>query len=504
MTRKSRNSQSAPRYLGSWTLPGDRVVVGDLQLRGASTLLKLHSAEPLPHFQLLSALSGTAFTGERVTLIDCQSPGMASTTFHDAPSRYHADVFPHYVLIGRRHLDPTTREVTGIRFSTTDLSTVFYDFDAFSSMIDAKPVIEDILRERRKMRPIEVGKYPLVQYFTGKDCISDVSTDRGRVSVHHCPQYSLGGPRGVYMRNRIVVSLEPAEPVLFDHAIEGMYDLICFLSMAAGRTQGVGSIHIDTIEKVDGIPVSLDVYPSYRPKVSDRSRQRRPHPADVPLDPIRHPEEFSRVLADWIRRQPSWGTARSRYLDCLRKANRYESERLVAAANMFDILPADAVPRAYDLPAELAATRDQCVTLLSKHPSGIDRNSALSALGRLGYPSLPKKVAHRTAIVDSHTARAFPDLQRVLYIAVKCRNYFVHGNSDDIEYSKVEPFVPFLTDALEFVFAASDLIDAGWEPKRWLSQGGGWGHGFARFRSDYRVTVEALNKALALGSTPSA
>lgn len=32
------------------------------------------------------------------------------------------------------------------------------------------------------------------------------------------------------------------------------------------------------------------------------------------------------------------------YLGCMRKANKYGSERLVAAANMFDILPADAVP----------------------------------------------------------------------------------------------------------------------------------------------------------------
>lgn len=478
-------------------LPGGEHAVGDLELRGASTLLRLHSDQPLPHFRSLAYLTGTAYTGENITLVDCLSPGMGITSFQDAPTRYHAEVFPHHVAVGRRFIDPTAHCVAGIHFSTTDLSTLFYDFDAFSSMVDAKPVIDEILRERRQMRPVEAGQHPLVQYFTGRDCICSVDTERGRVSVNHRPKYSLGGPQGVYIRNRIVVSLQPVEPVPFADAIEGMYDLHCFLSIAAGRAQGVRSIHITTTDKVNDVPISLAVYPSYRPKVSDRSEQRRPHPADVPLDPIRHAEEFASVLADWIRRHSSWRIARSQYLDCLRKANRYGSERLVAAANMFDILPNEAVPSAYSLPAEFAATRDQCVALLREHPNGIDRNSALSALGRLGRPSLPKKVAHRTSIVESKTGEAFPDLQRVVSIAVKCRNYFVHGSSGEIEYSRVEAFLPLLTDALEFVFAASDLIDAGWDTDRWLSQTGGWGHNFSRFRSNYGPAVEALNKALA-------
>ena len=98
--------------------------------------------------------------------------------------------------------------------------------------------------------------------------------------------------------------------------------------------------------------------------------------------------------------------------------------------------------------------------MLRKHPSNIDRNSALSALGRIGKPSLPKKVAHRVSIVELSLGGRFPDLQFVAGVAVKCRNFFVHGSAGDIEYAKVEPLVPFLTDALEFIFAASDFIDA--------------------------------------------
>src|SRR5690606_30005753 len=118
--------------------------------------------------------------------------------------------------------------------------------------------------------------------------------------------------------------------------------------------------------------------------------------------------------------------------------------RLVAVANMFDILPPEAVPQAAELPADLAATRDECIALLRQHERGGDRDSALGALGRLGQPSLPKKVAHRVAVVESTVlGKRLPDLQFVASVAVKCRNFFVHGNSDGIDFLKIEPSVPF-------------------------------------------------------------
>ena len=127
-------------------------------------------------------------------------------------------------------------------------------------------------------------------------------------------------------------------------------------------------------------------------------------------------------------------------------------------------------------------------------PAGIDRKRALSALGRLGKPSLPKKVAHRVAIIDSQLGELFPELQFVTSIAVRCRNFFVHGSSTDFDYQKIEPFVPFLTDSLEFVFAASDFIDAGWDAKRRETCLQGRGHSFARFRAGYDMQLAELQR----------
>lgn len=495
MGKQRSNKQQPNRFLGTYTLPGGQSMVGELRLKGSSTLLKLHSNELLAHVETASFVKGTAYSGECLTLVDCHSPGTGQTSFKDAPTRYHADVFPHYVAIGRRHLNPGEPHISSIQFTTNDLSTLFYDFDAFSHVIDAKPIIDVVLQERRQMRPVEAGERPEVMYFTGRDCIAEVFTAIGKISVHHRPRYSMGGPTGVYIKNRIVVSIQPDQPMTFDEAVGRMYDAACFLSMAAGRTQGIDHIYVTTTEVVDDIPQSLSVHPSYRWKASDKSEQHKPHPGDVPLDPIRNPTEFDAVLSDWISRHSGWRAARSRYLGCMRKANKYDTERLVAAANMFDILPADALPLVTKLPDDLVATKAECVAMFRKHPRGIDRDSALDALGRLGQPSLAKKVSYRVSIVESNLGGRFPDLQFVAKVAVQCRNFFVHGSSGDIEYPKVEPLVPFLTDALEFIFAASDFIDAGWDAQQWNSQGLGWGHSFARFRSEYDMALAELRRA---------
>lgn len=493
---KQRSKKNQPsRFLGTYTLPGGKAVVGELRLKGSSTLLKLHSDDFLAGIEAASCVNGVAYTGDYLTLIDCHSPGTGQISSKDEPTRYFAEVFPHYVAIGRHHLKPDEPCIRAINFTTTDLSALFYDFDAFSHVINAKPIIDVVLRERRQMRPVEAGERPQVLYFTGKGCIAEVPTAIGKVSVHHRPSYSMGGPRGVFIKNRIVVSIEPDQVVVFRDAVSWMYDVACFLSMAAGRAQGIDHIHVTTTDVIDNVPQPLTIYPSYRWKVSGMSEQHKPHPGDVPLDPIRHRAEFDAVLADWIERHSGWRVARGRYMECMRKANKYGPERLVAAANMFDILPEAAVPPAVELPDDLAATRNACATMFRKHSPGIDRNSVLSALGRLGTPSLPKKVAYRVSIIESKFGGRFPDLQFVASVAVKCRNFFVHGSSGDIDYPTVERFIPFLTDALEFVFAASDFIEAGWDAQRWNQDSHGWGHSFARFRCEYDTVLAELRRA---------
>jgi len=496
MSKRRREDRRQRRFLGTFSWPDDQQVVGELRLRGDGTLLRVHSDRFLARIENGASIQGHAYSGEVLTLIDCRSPGTGSTTVRDGPTIYSADVFPHYVAVGHRTLVPSQPCIRAIQFTATDLCALFYDFDAFGHVVDAKSIMDIVLRERRELRPVETGAFPLVSYFTGKERVVGIPTEIGRISVEHRPAYNLGGPQGVYIKNRMAVAIEFLNSICFGDSLDRMHAIVCFLSMAAGRTQGVDEIRLLTSEGRESGEGPLLLHASYPPKLSTKSDSHKPHPADVPFDPINYRVEFEAALADWIRRHSRWRFGRSRYIDCLRKANRYNADRLIAAANMFDLLPEEAVPVPGELSADLASTRDACAAEFRKLPLSIDRNSVLSALARVGKPSLPKKVAFRVAMVESKFGARFPELPMVANLAVKCRNVLVHGSSGDIDYARVEPFIPFLTDALEFIFAASDFIEAGWDAARRNSEGHGWGHNFARFRNEYNPALSQLRAAL--------
>jgi len=242
---------------------------------------------------------------------------------------------------------------------------------------------------------------------------------------------------------------------------------------------------------------SLRVHWNYAPKAQKSGdSQRNPSPGDVPLDPVRRGAEFNSVIKYWIEHDRERRTARVQYLSCLQRGNYYSVDRLVAAANMFDVLPSEATSVPSELSDDLSEARSSILSTLRKLPRSQDRDSAISAIARMGKPSLPKKVAHRARIVTEQVGSAFPDLAYVLKTAISCRNQFVHGGSDTFDFEAAEPFVPFLTDALEFVFSASEFIEAGWDAAGWNREAHGTGHNFARFRWGYKEIVFKLKETL--------
>ncbi|MBT8420678.1 MAG: hypothetical protein KJO08_07440 [Gammaproteobacteria bacterium] len=482
------------RLRGIFQLPQNREAFGEIRFKGPNSLLNLSShSEPIflhetPH------LHGTTFDHKKVTCIDCVafSPGRNYVRQGEDWTRsYFGHCFPHFVTVGDEHVDPGAATVRGIHFTTNDLPSLFYDFDAFGHVRDAESIIDTVLatRKLRGLRPVEAGEWPHVAYFTGKLTVIEVDTDIGKLAVRHQPSHKMGGPNGVFIKNRMVVSLEPNSPVTFHEAFDRMLIVANFLSVIAGRQQSINNIRLQTVTSDDQARSFLSVYWSLAPKSHEsKIDYLELRPGDVPLDPIQRPKEFSGVLKNWICRETEWRLSRIRYVSCLSKGNHYDVDRLIAAANMFDILPAEAVPLPTLLPDDLAESKTTCLAILKKHPPGQDRDGAISALKRMGKPSLPKKIQHRTAMVVKHLEPRFDELNYVVKIAVQCRNYFVHGGSD-FNFSAVAPFMSFLTDALEFVFAASDLIETGWDAARWNSDSHGNGHTFARFRSIYDIQL---------------
>jgi len=212
------------------------------------------------------------------------------------------------------------------------------------------------------------------------------------------------------------------------------------------------------------------------------------------------PDVFAKVLSEWIMKEADFKDSRNRFFQSFRQANAYNIDRLVATANMFDILPNFLFPEPPPLNEEvkmaIAASKDifKKIKVQSSH-----KDYFLGTLGKLQGHSLRTKIKIRADIITDIIGHKLPDLDIVINEAVSCRNFFVHGtykgtlNQKDIYY-----FSSFFVDTFEFIFAVSDLIESGWDINEWLSNGSCLTHPFAAYLYSYREVVTKLKKSLSV------
>ena len=248
----------------------------------------------------------------------------------------------------------------------------------------------------------------------------------------------------------------------------------------------------------------LRVYWSMPPRRDASHEEERPHPADVLMDAVDEPEAFSTVLANWLQAHAERHESRGRFFGCFADQHYYTADRLVAAANMFDILPASAVPPDVDLSEEQKAARDAARKLFLALPQSAERDSVLGALGRMGKCNLKHKIRHRAKWVVEQAGRQFPELERVCDEAVNCRNFYVHGTEPSFDYEAHSEAKTFFTETLEWVFAASELIEAGWNIGAWLKRGSSMSSQFARYHINYGLGLQELKKLLPAARLASA
>ena len=54
-------------------------------------------------------------------------------------------MFLHFVIFGNEHITSADRKITAVSFHVNDAENLFYDFDAFGQVIDAKPHIAQLV-----------------------------------------------------------------------------------------------------------------------------------------------------------------------------------------------------------------------------------------------------------------------------------------------------------------------------------------------------------------------
>jgi hypothetical protein len=469
---------------------------GDLSINGWNTLLTL-TAKDFFDVPDGGTILGKLHDRTKISLLNCTRLGL--TTGNRQDDRYHgANVFPHLVAFGSEHLAYTDNAIASVHFLVDDAATLFYDFDAFGKVVhNRQDIIDAIIRDNAEThsRAIKFGEHPEIFYFTGKREIFSVETSIGTVSANHRIGYTFPGPKGFNLKNKIFATIKFTKPVCTSRCITDVLTLIRFFEIIVGRPQNVLELTFQLLSAEDR-PTLLDVYWCMRPVRANESEGRKPHPADTLLDAVDTPNVFGGVLKSWLEQHPSRREARFRFSSGFAEMNNFSIDRLVGAANMFDILPESATPAPQPLSEEIVEAQKTSRAAFLKLPDSPERSSVLGALGRLGKNTLKQKIRSRAKLVSDATGDRFPELELVANEAVNCRNYFVHGTESKILYSESNDFLSFLTETLEFIFAASDLIDAGWDIGAWCKEGTTMSHPFSRYRVNYAMALAHLKSAL--------
>lgn len=480
---------------GKFTVSSGKEIHGELTLAGKDTSLYLHDNE---HFDVdvlhHQCVKGILIDLTKVTLINC-IPHSSGTKYSSTEKEraYYSEIFPHFIVFGNININPEDNTIIEVHFAVDDANALFYDFDAFGSLIDARPFIEQIVHANKIPREVEIGQYPEILYYTGKYEIFAADTNIGKISAVHNPTISRGAG-GAEIKDTIFIIMKFRDAITFSESIAHLLTLLRYLTILAGRAQNLVKIRI-RIKSEDEMPLILKVYWSMPPGHRDSDNERKPHPADVLTDGAGKPKEFSNILTNWIDRNQTWHDARCRFYSSFTK-NGYSIDRLIGAANMFDILPPSAISSDVHLSEDQIKVRDACKKMFLEMPQSIERDIVLSALGRMGKSSLKHKIQNRGKIIIAALGERFKDLFTVTDEAVKCRNHYVHGSEPSFDYNKNFDMVDFFTDTLEFVFAVSDLIEAGWDACAWSKEPTGMTHPFGRYRIGYSHDLVRLQKLL--------
>ena len=191
------------------------------------------------------------------------------------------------------------------------------------------------------------------------------------------------------------------------------------------------------------------------------------------IDAAQNPGHFMEVMKKWLERNSDERrkSANARFFGCFKgTTDRAIEDGIVSAGNTFDLLPKEDKPEAKPLPDDVVQILKDASKMIRKimvtHPA---KNDVLTTLGDIrAKKSLRKIVEHRAGVVLGHFGEdKLKDLEKVIRLAVKCRNHYTHGpetqNKDNVDFSDAG-VVDFLTRSLEFIYCASELLLCGWDP----------------------------------------
>ncbi len=478
--------ESAQAYSGIFS-PTEFPGGGHLIIAGERSWLKLVAKNDVSigakEFQ---DFHGLLADGRKASVLQSIWRGSKYPSSKQAP--YEINFFPHYVVLGKSHIRTNDTIISAIHYSFENAHCLVSGNETFRSLYPTREEAQTLLEaEHRRMEEMakkygwgtkpfapEISEHPHLLYYSGAWEIASAAADIGTVSLHNRPSFNSGSSEGIWIKNEVSVTFRFHELKALPETTRALTRLHKFFELVLGRRQRLLRIELETThaeKRADNEPAFPwhELHWSY----CNEGFQGETRPTsllNVAIRPDSQPEQFSTVVSAWLNTATEMGEARGRFATAFFRGS-YDVDRLVGAANMFDLLPESHTPKARDVDPVTRDAVESCRKIFEELPHDFVRQEVLSALGRVGKSSLRDKVLHRAKLIQSHVPDRFEGIELPCIQAVKCRNHFVHGSGAEFDYRQHFGAFAFLTNTLEFVFAISDLIDLGWSFANWRENG---------------------------------
>lgn len=498
--------QTHDQYNGVF-LSSDSQFAGHLSIAGADSLVKLIGksfwGRPETEYADIHGMLGD---GRKASLLNCVLHGQTQYRF-DENTQFESTFFPNYVVVGEEFIRSNEPVIRAVRYHFENVASLLSGHKTFQSLRPDPDDVRRLLEEghkrsekiaeqhgwpKRLFEP-EIGEHPHLLYFSGVWEIIASDTKFGRISLTNRTSHGAGTAAGIGIDNEVTANIEFVEPKTLSAAIRALYTLHGLFELSLGRRQRYRWIELELTHRTKDDERELHqtarLYWSLcNERIEDNSKTSL---VDILLAPDRRPEEFAKVAAGWMDSAAIMGDPRERFATAF--FGRYGINRIIGAANMFDLLSESRAPKKKEPDALLKAAVEQCRKTFATLPDSFAKQSVLSALGRVGTASLRDKVNHRAHKVMAAGGDKFPSLYLPCNHAVLARNHYVHGSQASFDYQEHFTEFAFITDTLEFVFAISDLLDLGWDLKSWMCEGTSMTHAFSAYIINYPENMRRLN-----------
>lgn len=342
-----------------------------------------------------------------------------------------------YAVFGHEYISYNKDMINEVTFVMDDAKSFFNDPVVFATTVPEKPLFR-------------------------------ADTIMGKVSA-----FANRETNGLFTDSEVSIVLRFEEAVAFEDAVFRAFRVLRFFEFLIGRPQNLVKFLIrKSNPKFPSGKWPFQVYGRKFPKHERSEDNRRP---GALMNALQKTEKFSELLKRWLGRDETWREARGRFFSSCLTKQHYDEDRLVAAANVFDLLPDEAFPSGdkVDLPEGSKEAVEECKKTLKKllkkeYPERWEHASR--TLGRvLKDNPLKRKIRFMAEkVIAEFGEKEISEITDITDKAVDCRNHYVHGSPISFDPRKERKF---LTDTLEFIFVASDLIKAGWDIKAWYKTG---------------------------------